>query len=414
MPSDPKPTSWIAPESAGAFGGFIGPRNLIALVTSTAPWLFDGSIAAFKTPPPTTGTRLSDHADHPLGWWSILRHADLLPTKEVPTAEDWTDYFALCVACHFATVATYVPTDVDTKIRNHLWFLRRPPAERDRVAALVASIARWDVGRVSARIVDVPGEGPVSGHDGERLSILCGGLVGLRALGDHEGADALERAVDDELAREARAFDKVAAMPGRERPLLMLAASLTHNAGDVDQGLSAGGGDRASPKVKDAFARLAHERPDRYGGSFGRAARLYRELLAAEGHRHYPLREIRILRSDPGLLLPVGPFLDAWGARLATWPKFSPDQRAEVLTGIVDGCRKVKGQLGYYRALAGFAEAHPGGLEADALQRALTAGTRKELRDPEMRKLIAVRRESFEGSLAKRARAILCREGDAS
>ncbi len=403
------PTSWIAPEAAGAFGGFIGPRNLVGLVASTAPWLFDGTSAAFRDLPPTTGPRLSDHAHHPLGWWSVIRHADLLPTVETPSSEQWTDYFALCVACHFATVATYVPTDVDTKIRDHLWFLKRPPTERERFMGVVAAVATWDVSKVSARIIDVPREGPVSGHDGERLSILCGGLVGLRSVDDHEGAEVLEEAVDAELAREARAFDRVAKIPGKERQLLVLAASLTHNAGDVDQGLSAGGGDRASPRSRERFARLAHERPSRYGGAFGRAAALYREILAAEGHRHYPLRELRLLRSDPGLLLPVGPFLDAWGARIATWPKFNVDQKAEILSGIVDGCRKVKGQLGYYRAIAGFADAFPGGLDAAPLLRGLSSWSRKEIRDPDLRKLIAVRKDSFEGSLAKRARAILAR-----
>jgi len=33
----------VAPESRGSFGGFIGPKNLVALVENAAPWLFDGS-----------------------------------------------------------------------------------------------------------------------------------------------------------------------------------------------------------------------------------------------------------------------------------------------------------------------------------------------------------------------------------
>ncbi len=44
-------------------------------------------------------------------WQNILR-ASL--TRE----EQLQDYFALCLACHHATVATFVPTDVDTKIRG--------------------------------------------------------------------------------------------------------------------------------------------------------------------------------------------------------------------------------------------------------------------------------------------------------
>jgi hypothetical protein len=38
---DDPPAFWTAPEGRGAFGGFIGPRNLQDLVVQTAPWLFE-------------------------------------------------------------------------------------------------------------------------------------------------------------------------------------------------------------------------------------------------------------------------------------------------------------------------------------------------------------------------------------
>ncbi len=397
------------PEASGAFGGFIGPKNLLELVRSTAPYLFGAGAGGHLPPAPgPPEARLEALGHDPRGWWAILRAADRLPTTHSPTPAQRTDYFALCAAAHFASVATFVPTDVDTKIRGHLW-LDQPADERARMLELAASIARWDVRPVSARIVDVEGLGPVSGHDGEALSIACAGLLAHRLAKDEAGAKRLEEQVAAELDREARAFDQLARQPGRERDLLVLAASITHNAGDVDQGLSGaastprGGHHAAAPRER--FGRLAHERFERFGGAFLKAKALYKELMSAEGHRNYPLRETKLLRQDPALLLPVGPFLDEWGATLARHPGWTGAQRAEVLAAIVRGVKRVKGQQGYFRALAGFDRAHPGGL--DGLAAHLPANVKSELRAPELRKLIAVTQGSFEASLAKRARAIL-------
>ncbi len=393
-------------EPRGAFGGYIGPRTLTGLVRNTAPYLFDGSSARFQAPPQTTGTRLHEHAAHPLGWWSILRKAEQVVARESPTPEEWTDYFALCVAAHFASVMTFVPTDVDTKIRAHLWFERRAD-ELVLMRRFALGLKDWDLRGVSARFVQVDGFGPVSGHDGEALSVLCGALLGHMDSGDTAGAAELEDAVDAELHREARAFDAVAATPGRERDLLTMAAAMTHNAGDVDQGFSAREGKRVGEKQKLRFTRLAHERFERYGKSFGKAAALYRELLSSEGHRHYPMREIRPLRRDPDLLLPIGPFFDDWGLRLARYAGFSPQERADVFGGIVTACFRVKGQIGYFRALAGMARGLPQGLDSDGVLRYLPSGIRRDLRDAELRQRVAIRQESFESSLSKRARAIL-------
>jgi hypothetical protein len=388
-----------APESRGAFGGFIGPKTLLGLVRNTAPYLFE---AAPPSPP-------ADGPD-PHGWWRVLLgKGDLAATAE-PAPEQWTAYFELCVAAHFATVATYVPTDVDTKIRDHFWFLDQPPAERARMRDFVLAVEAWDMRPVSTRIVDLGELGAHSGHHGERLSILAGGMLGMMRAGDAEGAAAFEERIEAELAREARAFDALSKIRGRELDLLRLAAIMTHNAGDVDQGLSARGGRKEGAAQRPRFARLAHEGPERFGGAFARAATLYRELLAAEGHRNYPLREIRALRRDPALLLPISPFLDAWGDRLARHPGWSLPERAEVIAGVVTGCSKVKGQVGYFRALAGFDRAWPGGIDSPDLGRHFASSTRKDLRDSTLRQQVAIRKESFESSLAKRTRAVLERD----
>jgi hypothetical protein len=405
--AEPRPDPSVAPESRGAFGGFIGPKNLLMLVRNTAPYLFDGSVPSLPLPPVTSGARLDEHARHQLGWWSVLLNAGGLAATSEPTPSQWTDYFALCVSAHFATVATYVPTDVDTKIRDHFWFLDQPADERARMRDFTIGLAAWDLRPVSTRILDLGELGVISGHGGERLSILAGGMLGLLRAQDAEGAAAFEAAIEDELAREARAFDALAKIKGRELDLLRLCAIMTHNVGDVDQGLSARGGKKEGGPQRERFARLAHEGPKRYGGAFLRAAALYKEVMAPEGHRNYPLREIRALRKDPALLLPISPFLDAWGETLARYPGWSLAERAEVVAGVVGGCGRVRGQVGYFRALAGFDRAWPGGLDAPDLGRHFTTATKKALRESALRQQVAIRRESFESSLAKRVRTVL-------
>ena len=82
--------------------------------------------------------------------------------------------------------------------------------------------------------------------------------------------------------------------------------------------------------------------------------------LSAEGHRHYPLRPVKALRRSPATLLPLCPFLDDWGAVGAKWKR-------------VTRCwprwyrlPKVKGQQGYYRAIAGMHAASSGAFERAA------------------------------------------------
>jgi len=61
------------------------------------------------------------------GFLRILANWKNLVAAELTPEEQLQDYFALCLACHHATVATFIPTDVDTKIRGILW-----QASRDR------------------------------------------------------------------------------------------------------------------------------------------------------------------------------------------------------------------------------------------------------------------------------------------
>jgi hypothetical protein len=394
-------------ERRGAFGGVVGPRTLVGLVQSTAPWLFDGRHPATPRLPVTAGARVSDHADHELGWWSILRNGALLGATERPTPANFTDYFALCLGAHFGSVATYVPTDVDAKIRHALWLDQTDMDELARMRTLALGLSRWDITGVSARTVTVDGFGVFSGHDGECLSVLGGGWIGHLNHGDQPHADEFEAAIDAELTREARAFSWLARQRGRELETLALAAILTHNVGDVMQALGSKAGTIVPAERRARYADLARERFERYGGAFGRAGALYRTLLAAEGHRNYPLREAKDLRQSHELLLPMSPFLDEWGERLARWPGFDDEARARVVSALVMGCKKVADQEAYYRALVGFDRVHAGGLAAPCLVECFGTAVKRELKEVSLRKKLALRRESFESRYVKEVRRVI-------
>jgi hypothetical protein len=386
-------------KEAAQFDGAIGPANLLSLVRNTAPFLFDGRRAA------PTPRRLLELGAGPMGWLDILLAAERFEPSPAPTPEDREDYFALCLACHHATVTTFVPTDVDTKIRGHLWEECRDGESLRRMAALVREAMRWDVSPISKRAVARAGVGPVSGHSGEMLSVLAGALGAFIREGDGAEEAQAADAIDAELRRQASEIDFVLSRRGEEIDALRLASHLTHNVGDLDRAMGFWREGPAYDRHRTRFQRLAHENRQPYGGAFHRAAHLYKRIMAPEGHRNYPLREVRALRREADFLLPVSPFLDDWGAILGRHPRLEVAERAEILGALVSGCKKVPNQQGYYRAIAGMMRAMGGSYEP--LVDRLPAALRREARSPEMRRHTAVAQVSFESSMRKRALAAL-------
>jgi hypothetical protein len=385
------------------FNGLIGPENLLGLVRNTAPFLFSPAAPA---PPPeaAAGGRLSALADHPLGWLGILRAGQRFASSDDPGGPERVDYFALCLACHFATVATFIPTDVDAKIRGVLWDVREERPVLRAMADLTLAAARWDITAVSARVIDCGALGAVSGHNGEWLGAACGALGCFLAIGDGDYAQRLEVAVAAEVERGAAALRAALRARDGELDALRLATVLTHNAGDIDQGLSFWRDDLHSHPSYQRLGRLAHENSGAFAGTYQVAAALYKQLMAAEGHRNYPLRAVKALRASRDLLLPISPLLDQWGETIAVHPDLTSDDRAEVVAALVTGCKRIPGQSGYQRALSGIEQAL-GGL--DQLAKRMPGGVRALLKDSELRRAVAIRRGSFESMLRKRTAAVI-------
>ena len=391
------------------FNGTIGPHNLLGLVRNTAPFLFAepflnrakfNPAGAEKIP-----ARLIDMGAHPYGWLDILLNAPSLRASNNPVAEERGDYFALCLACHHATVATFIPTDVDSKIRGVLWQSREDETIRRKMLDLTLHAMTWDVSKISTRCTELSGVGPVSGHNGELLGVLGGALGCFLKHGDNEYAEKTADAIEKEFEREAHEFRHVLEMKDREIDLLKLASSLTHNCGDMDQGISFWSQHERFAPYRARFSRVAHENKSVFGGTFQIAAALYKNIMSSEGHRHYPLREVRALRNSTDFLLPLGPFFDGWGETVGAHKSLSLDEKAEALAALLSGCKKIKGQVGYFRAVSGLLRTLGGNL--DAISKRMPAALRGELKDSEIKKHAALRQVSFESSMKKRAQAVL-------
>jgi hypothetical protein len=362
-----------------AWSRWIGPETLVSQVRAAAPFL------EARMPAAEPG-RLLGWGGSPDSFLRILASWENIRMPSLSFEEQLQDYFALCLACHHATVATFVPTDVDTKIRGLVWRESRDPEVLRPMLRFALAARGWTEEGVSVRAVR-----GVSGHNGEQWSAIAGALGRMLELGDGAAAEA-QSAIESEIEREEAVFGATAAEPGAELDLLRLAMTLAHNRGDLTQGMGFWKHGAATNPVMERLSAL---------GRFARAVHIYQHTgLAAEGHRHYPLRPVKALRRSAATLLPLGPFFDDWGAAVARI-----EESHEALAALLTGCRKVQGQQGYYRAIAGMREAMPAEFERAAAR--MPNAAQRLLRDADLRKRIDVPRASFESMMRKRARVAL-------
>lgn len=315
----------------------IAPRLLHSQVENTAAWALGEKRVASE--------------------W--LATADALEERwREPDSRD--DYLRVMLAAHYTTVATFVPTDVDTHIRHHVWQEIETAHELESAIDVVAEAASWDPHPVSARVVDVDGIGGISGHAGEWLAVRAGALGRALAIGADDLAERLASEIEDEVSREARAFERV-----RDDAVkaLSLATISAHNCGDLSRVIEAW--PKNTPRSAEyaaRFARLGHDDPSRFGGVHHLCGHLNKQMMASENHRFLALREPRALRRSRAFLLPIGPFFDRWGETIGA-SELDEKERASVLAALLFGLDAGVDRWGYHRAVAGLHRRSPGGIE---------------------------------------------------
>jgi hypothetical protein len=358
----------------------IAPELLVSQVKNTAAWLW-------SDPRAEAATRALD---------------DIAGAEASYRGAEGTAYLSLLLAAHFATVATFVPTDVDARIRHHAW---QAMTTRDELAAacdVVDAVASWDVHAVSARVFVSRTHGPVSGHDGEWLAVRAGAIGRAAVL---EAGDLVERLagkLEAELDREEAIFREVFA-EGAAGPVLTVATIVAHNLGDLSRVVAEWPRHATLASIRDRFVRLAHPDSPAQRAPFIAAGILNKALVAHENHRFLPLRKPRALRTSRELLLPIGPWLDAWGETVAKSPLLEHGDRAEVLAALLELHARDPAQEGCLRAIAGLHHATRGGIEVFVPD--LPARMRKDALRGRVRDVLDVSVGHFDARIDRRFRA---------
>lgn len=362
----------------------IAPSVLASQVAATAPWIVDADLA------PSALVR--DAAAIEARW------------KLDPLTNE---YFALLLAAHFLTVGTFVPTDVDVRIRHHAW----TEADAERVARQldrVDAAATWDARLVSARTVADPRDperATISGHDGEWLSVWSGALGRALMLEDAVAIERCTTAIDASLDRQAKVYSALEKRPDQLIELLRAGTVLAHNAGDLSRVVEQWPKRPHIEPHRTRFMKLGHDRGERYGGAFLRAGTINKALTAIENHRFLALRAPRGLRRARALLLPIGPFFDDWGEVVARSPLLEPSDRAEVTEALLETHLRGEDQQGCLRALASMHQYSPGGL--DRIAPDLPARMRKLVSAGVVRDAVKVSKQAFEARYLVKAKSVV-------
>lgn len=349
----------------------IAPQMLAAQVENTASWL-----------------RSDPRAAHVVE--VLARIADAERDKEA----NGPAYLRFLLAAHFATVATFVPTDVDVRIRHHAWAAIEDAKDLEPMVAVIDEVASWDARLVSERTALAVDGKSLSGHDGEWFSVRAGALGRALALGATDVAKHLADAIDRELDREEKTF--AAALATRTaKNALSLATILAHNLGDLSRVVDQWPNRPELAEHRARYTRLGHE-----AGRFATAGGMNKALMALENHRFLPLRKPRALRTSRALLLPIGPWFDAWGETIARSEVLEPRDRAEVVAALLEIHASSPDQQGCLRALAGIHRTTRGGLELYVPD--LPARLRKDALRGRVREAIEVSTSHFEARIQKR------------
>lgn len=312
----------------------------------------------------------------------------------------------LLLAAHFATVATFVPTDVDARIRHHAWQAIEDAEALEAACSVVDEVTSWDVHLVTDRAV-TSDAGPLSGHDGEWFSVRAGALCRAGQLGASAQMEKLVAQLDAEVDREDRiatAALQASTTPEGAARALRVTTIIAHNLGDLSRVVDAWPKHPDLEALRSRFSRLGHEDSQHGRPALRACGTINKAIMALENHRFLALRKVRCLRSSRSLLLPIGPYFDVWGEKLAVSEHLSDKERAEVVAALLEIHASSPEQQGCLRALSGLHRKTRGGLELYVPD--LPARLRKDALRGKVRDALDVTPEHFAVRMERRLRAV--------
>lgn len=366
----------------------IAPNLLLKDVEVTAPFLFKGEIN-------TSGKEREYLAK------LVFYKKNLAQLKNI----NLNEYFTLCMAAHWTTAGTFVPTNVDNQIREGLW--KHPHIQRhiQKMARTTIESWSWDYQEVTNRKAFNPALGQVmSTHEGTWLSVAIGAYCALEKHKEEELLKEVEATILAEIEKEEKLLLEL-----REKRdhinFLRSTALMAHNFGDLDRVIDQWGMAEDHP-FRLRIYKLGHKPHPQYSPVLAFAGQVNKAFLSVENHRHMSLRQPRCLRKSHRFLVPVGPFMDSWGETLGSAPDLTLTEKGEIVAALYEGFTRQDQAYGYARAYRGLISALPEGLIS--LERDLPFDLVQEIRKSRFQQIADVSQEEFEAEFKQKLENFVC------
>jgi hypothetical protein len=366
----------------------IAPNLLLKDVEITAPFLFKGEINL-------------EGKDRAYLAKLVFYKKNLNALKHI----NLTEYFHLCMAAHWATAGTFVPTNVDNQIREGLWKHKEILGHIEKMGRLTIDSWTWNYEQVTNRKSYNPHNGQVmSTHEGTWLSVAIGAY---NALVKHKKA-SLAQEVADVILAEIDKEEKLLLELREKRDHINFfrsTALMAHNFGDLDRVIDQWQMPEDDP-FRQRIYKLGHQPNDNYSPVLAYAGQVNKTFLSVENHRHMSMRQAKCLRRSHHFLIPVGPFMDEWGRILGSSKDLTLAEKGEIVACLFEGYKRQDLAFGYARSFRGLIGALPAGLE-DLVQD-LPFDLVAEIRKSVFWKISEVSLEEFENDFKKKLEEFTC------
>ena len=366
----------------------IAPNILLKHVENTAPFLFQGELDT-KLEKREYQEKLRFYKKN----LKALAHIDL------------SEYFHICMAAHWSTAGTFVPTDVDNQIREGLWKHKSIKKHIEKMARITIDSWSWDYEQVTNRkSYNTFNNEVMSTHEGTWLSVAIGAYCALISNDMKDLAMEVANVIKAEITKEEQLLLRL--REERDHINFLRAAPLmAHNFGDLDRVIVQW--DMLEEDFCKNIYKLGHIVNPNYDPILVYTGKVNKEFSSKENHRHMSMRQPKCLRKSHKFLIPVGPFMDKWGDDLGKSSLLSPQEKAEIIIALFDGYKRQDQAFGYCRAY--------GAMKAscenyDEVESWISFDIANEIKSSDFTKIAEVPKEEFELDYKERLDKFICPE----
>jgi hypothetical protein len=368
----------------------IAPNILLKHVEATAPFLFKGDLNS-NTPETAFIEKLRFYKKN----LKALAHIDL------------TEYFHICMAAHWSTAGTFVPTDVDNQIREKLWKHASIKKHIEKMARITIDSWSWNYEQVTNRkSYNRKNNQVMSTHEGTWLSVAIGAYCALKKHGLDKLCEEVENVILAEIEKEQSLLIQL--REDKDHINFLRAAPLmAHNFGDLDRVMV-----QWQMHENDLFCKkiykLGHILNEDYSPILVYTGKVNKEFSSKENHRHMSMRQPKCLRRSHEFLIPVGPFMDQWGHTLCESKTITLEEKAEIVAALYEGHKRQDQALGYIRCYRELSKAFPG--EISGLENYLAFDLLQEIKTSSFHALSKQDLNEFESNYINDLDKFICPE----